>query len=107
MCATWSAMVAGVAWPPEWARVGEGVLNNPDRVETVVREALKIACPDIGAVAGSTHLASELGLDSAQVMDMIMEIEDRLDISIPVAAIAEAHTLDDLCNSVRRVVGQS
>ena len=79
-------------------------MNNPDRVETVVREALKIACPDIGVVAGSTHLASELGLDSAQVMDMIMEIEDRLDISMPVAMIAEARTLDQLCDSVRRVV---
>ena len=39
-------------------------------------------------------------------MDMIMEIEDRLDISIPVATIAEARTLDDLCNSVRRVAGK-
>jgi acyl carrier protein len=76
-----------------------------DKVELVVREALKIACPDIGAVEGATHLASELGLDSAQVMDMIMEIEDRLDISIPAAMIAEARTLDDLCNSVRKVVG--
>ena len=78
-----------------------------DKVERVVRDALKIACPDIGIVDGSTHLASELGLDSAQVMDMIMEIEDRLDISIPVATIAEARTLDDLCDSVRRVAGQA
>ncbi len=80
-------------------------MGSPDRVEQVVREALKIAVPDIGAVDGSTHLAGELGLDSAQVMDMIMEIEDRLDISIPVAMIAEARTLDQLCDSVRRVVG--
>jgi acyl carrier protein len=75
-----------------------------DRVEQVVRDALKIAVPDIGIVDGSTHLASELGLDSAQVMDLIMEIEDHLDISIPVATIAEARTLDQLCDSVRRVV---
>ena len=75
-----------------------------DRVERVVRDALKVAVPDIGVVDGSTHLASELGLDSAQVMDLIMEIEDHLDISIPVATIAEARTLDQLCDSVRRVV---
>ncbi len=75
-----------------------------DRVERVVREALKVAVPDIGIVDGGTHLASELGLDSAQVMDLIMEIEDHLDISIPVATIAEARTLDQLCDSVRRVV---
>jgi len=78
-----------------------------DRVELVVREALKIAAPDIGRVEGATHIASELGLDSAQVMDMIMEIEDRLDISIPVASIAEAHTLDQLCDCVRRVVNEA
>lgn len=76
-----------------------------DRVEQVVREALKIACPDIGVVEGGTHLAGELGLDSAQVMDMIMEIEDRLDISIPVAAMADVSTLDELCATVRRVSG--
>jgi acyl carrier protein len=75
-----------------------------DRVERVVRDALKVAVPDIGIVDGNTHLASELGLDSAQVMDLIMEIEDHLDISIPVATIAEARTLDQLCNSVRSVV---
>jgi acyl carrier protein len=75
-----------------------------DRVERVVRDALRVAVPDIGIVDGSTHLASELGLDSAQVMDLIMEIEDHLDISIPVATIAEARTLDQLCDSVRRVV---
>jgi acyl carrier protein len=78
-----------------------------DRVESVVREALKIAVPDIGIVDGGTHLASELGLDSAQVMDLIMEIEDHLDISIPVATIAEARTLDQLGDSVRRVVADN
>ena len=80
------------------------MVESADRVERVVREALKIACPDIGTVTGSTHLSSELGLDSAQVMDMIMEIEDRLDISIPVAMIAEARTFGQLCDAVRRVV---
>ena len=78
-----------------------------DRVERVVRDALRVAVPDIGIVDGSTHLASELGLDSAQVMDLIMEIEDHLDISIPVATIAEALTLDQLCESVRRVMAGS
>jgi len=78
-----------------------------DRVEAAVRDALRIASPNSGVVAGSTNLTSELGLDSAQVMDMIMEIEDRLDVSIPVAAIAEARTLDQLCDAVRQVMGQA
>lgn len=103
-CVTWSAMAAVGALPPD-ARPFR--MSMPDRVELVVREALKIASPNSGVVDGGTHLSSELGLDSAQVMDMIMEIEDRLDISIPVAMIAEALTLDQLCDCIRKVVAKS
>ncbi len=73
------------------------------RVERVVREALQVAYPDAGAIDGGASLASELGMDSAQVMDFIMEIEDRLDISIPISTIAEARTLDQLCAGIRRL----
>lgn len=74
-------------------------------VERVVREALQEVFPGVGTIDGGTHLASELGMDSAQVMDFIMEIEDRLDISIPVGTIAEARTLDQLCAGIRRLTG--
>jgi acyl carrier protein len=72
-------------------------------VERVVREALHEVWPEGGVIDGNAHLLSELGMDSAQVMDFIMEIEDRLDISIPVATIAEARTLDQLCAGIRRL----
>ena len=73
-------------------------------VEGVVREALQVVCPDVGGIDGGVNLASELGMDSAQVMDFIMEIEDRLDISIPVATIADARTLDQLCAGISLLV---
>lgn len=73
------------------------------RVESVVREALLAVRPEVGAIDGSANLAGELGMDSAQVMDLIMEIEDRLDISIPIATIAEARTLDQLCVGIQRL----
>jgi acyl carrier protein len=41
------------------------------------------------------------------VMDLIMEIEDRLDISIPIATIAEARTLDQLCVGIQRLTDLS
>jgi acyl carrier protein len=72
-------------------------------VEAVVRAALQVVCPEVGAIDGNVNLASELGIDSVQVMDLIMEIEDRLDISIPIATIAEARTLDQLCAGVQRL----
>ncbi len=72
-------------------------------VESVVRLAVARVRPDAGSIAGSTLLAGELGMDSAQMMDLIMEIEDRLDISIPIVTIAEARTLDQLCAGIRRL----
>ena len=76
--------------------------ENFDRVERVVRDALRVAVPDIGIVDGSTHLASELGLDSAQVMDLIMEIEDKFEIDIPINLVSDMTTVADLVAVVDR-----
>ncbi len=77
-------------------------VRNAD-VEQVVREALQAVNPAAATLDRNARLASELGMDSAQVMDLIMEIEDRLDISIPVSTLANAHTLDELCAGIRRL----
>lgn len=70
------------------------------RVEAVIREALRVVRPDGGRIGN----AAELGLDSMQAMELIMEIEERLDISIPVESVADARTLAQLCASVARLV---
>ena len=72
-------------------------------VEKVVRAALESVRPDAAGIAGGTDLTSELGLDSLQVMDMVMEIEDHLDISVPVETLADARTLDQLCAGIVRL----
>ena len=33
-------------------------------------------------------------------MDLIMEIEDRLDLSIPVETVAQARTINELCAGI-------
>lgn len=74
------------------------------KVEAAVREALQAVRPGAVAVAGGADLARELGLDSVQVMDLVMEIEDRLDISVPVEILADARTLDQLCAGIVRLL---
>lgn len=78
--------------------------DRAERVEQVVREALKAVRPDVLNVDGGADLARELGLDSVQVMDLIMEIEDHLDVSVPVELLADARTLDQLCAGIVRLV---
>jgi acyl carrier protein len=53
----------------------------------------------------ATNIVNEVGLDSVAVMDFVMEIEDRLDISVPLDRIAEVETLGDLVATVRALKG--
>ena len=72
-------------------------------IETAIREALRSLRPGSAGLDGDVDLAQEAGLDSAEVMDLVMEIEDRLDVSIPVETIAEARSINELCAGIARL----
>ena len=72
-------------------------------VERAIREALKVVRPKAGAIDGSADLVRDVGLDSVLVLDLIMEIEDRLDVSVPVELLADARTVDQLCAGIIRL----
>ena len=57
-------------------------------------------------LSDQTNVVNDLGLDSVAVMDFVMEIEDRLDISVPLHRIAEVETLGDLVSTVRSLKEQ-
>lgn len=69
-------------------------------VEQVVRAALVQIRPAAVHLGLDADLAAEAGLDSVEVMDMVMAIEDRLDLSIPVETLSEAHTIRGLCTGI-------
>lgn len=80
-------------------------MSDPAKVEAAVREALGVIRPGASGLAGSADLALEAGLDSVEVMDLVMEIEDRLDVSIPVETLSQAHTIDELCAGILQLSG--
>ncbi|MDN5849080.1 MAG: acyl carrier protein [Nitrococcus sp.] len=51
-----------------------------------------------------TDLVSGLGLDSVNVMDLLLEIEEDFDISVPLNVLADIRTLSDLAHSIARLV---
>jgi acyl carrier protein len=51
-------------------------------------------------IAGETVIAKDLTIDSLAIMDMVMELEDRFDVSIPMSVIAEIHTVDQLADTI-------
>lgn len=56
------------------------------------------------AVTEQTDLVGELGLDSLQVMELLMEMEDAFDISIPVNVMAEVRTVGELASAVQALL---
>ncbi len=52
------------------------------------------------ALNGETSLGTELNIDSVEVMDLIMEIEDKFDIDIPINLISDVERVEDLANLV-------
>lgn len=51
----------------------------------------------------STNITSDLQIDSVAVMDFVMELEEKLDISIPVNMLSEVQTIDDLAKVVQEI----
>ena len=52
-------------------------------------------------ITGKTVIAKDLTIDSLAIMDMVMELEDRFDVSIPMSVIAEIHTVDQLADTIQ------
>ena len=48
------------------------------------------------AIGPTTDLAADLNVDSVAAMDLIMEIEDRFDIDVPINQVSDLRTLGDL-----------
>ena len=71
--------------------------------EKVITELSKLTSPDAGLTEDS-ELVTELGLDSFKVLDLLMDIEDEFDISMPVNLLADVHTVRDLATRIHTVV---
>ena len=53
-------------------------------------------------IAGDTIICDGTTVDSLTVMDMIVDLEDRFDISIPMKQVAEIRTVNQLADTISR-----
>jgi acyl carrier protein len=52
----------------------------------------------------STELSGDLNIDSVTAMDMIMEIEDKFGIDIPMNLVSDLRSLQDLVDVVKQQI---
>ena len=53
-----------------------------------------------GPVRADTDIVNDLALESVQVMEFMVEVEDHYDIAIDLEALADVRTIDDLAGVV-------
>lgn len=53
-----------------------------------------------GEISGDTNLVSDFTLDSFQVMEFMMELEESFDIMIDMNSLSNTHTVRDLAKIV-------
>lgn len=53
-------------------------------------------------IGPETDLAADLNIDSVAAMDLIMEVEDRFEIDIPINLVSDMTTVADLVALVER-----
>ncbi|MDN5862918.1 MAG: acyl carrier protein [Salinisphaera sp.] len=56
-------------------------------------------------ITAASLLVDDLGLDSVVAMELLMDMEDRLDIAIPVNILPDVYSVDDLVRAIDRLMG--
>jgi len=74
-----------------------------DDVRHIEGEIVELLSRKVAAdvtVAPETQIVGGLGLDSVAILDFIMELEERFDISIPLDRVTEVQTIADLSGAI-------
>ncbi len=56
------------------------------------------------SIGEATDLIGELELSSLKIMDLLMEVEDHFDVTIPLNRLPEVRTVGDLASMINQLV---
>ncbi len=76
-------------------------------INQAIDRALASALPEMKNLDRDAALTGDIGLDSVQIMNLVMEIEDDLDVSVPVDILSEVQTLNQLAERLESLVNES
>ena len=59
------------------------------------------------ALGEQTRIMDDVGLDSMKVMELVMQIEDHFDVSVPLNILPEVNTVGELANHLETLLQDS
>ena len=76
----------------------------------IYEQILQRLCVHLQRIAGTgaeigpdDNLIDQLALDSMKVMNLVMEIEDEFDISMPLNSLTDVYTVNDLARLIEKL----
>jgi len=57
-------------------------------------------------ITEDTELVADLGLSSLKILDLLMEVEDRFDVSVPLNVLPDVRTVGDFAGVLEKLVQQ-
>lgn len=77
--------------------------SNYDEIMQLLCDRLSSLTNSEVTITADTNLISELSIDSIKLLNLIMEIEDTFDISIPINALADVQTVHELASLISKI----
>ncbi|MDX1424152.1 MAG: acyl carrier protein [Kiloniellales bacterium] len=75
--------------------------NQTDAVFREIRALLEAHNPNGIEISEETDLSADLNIDSVAAMDLLMNLEDKFEIDIPLNMVGELRSVRDLAEVVR------
>lgn len=82
------------------------MMSSYDQVLQQIYQVLQPFAKEGQTLGETTELVADLELDSVQVMELLLQIEDRFDVSIPLNIMPEVRTVKDLVTQLLTILSQ-
>jgi acyl carrier protein len=79
-------------------------MQNLKDLELQLYQVLKPFVPDGYELKTQTDLVEDLNLDSMKVMDIVAEVEDAFDISVPLNILPDVRTVGDFTSQIQNLL---
>ena len=79
-------------------------MSQYDSILVQLYEILKSYTPDGHSLSEDTEFVADLSLDSMKVMQLLLDTEERFDVSIPLNIIPDVRTVGHFARCVQKLV---
>jgi len=82
------------------------MLSDRELFEQIIA-VLRPLAKDGAEITADTDLVDDLSLDSLKIMEVMAEVEDRFDISVPINILSDIRTVRDVIRQIQKLLAEA